>query len=63
MQRYRGESRPTDDALPFRALVRELLLENTTLPAATEAGSENGSCSESARYVTMTYSAKEGLPD
>jgi hypothetical protein len=53
----------TVDALPFRALVRALLPENTTLPAATEAGSENGSCSEPAGYVIMTYNAKEGLPE
>lgn len=53
----------TADALPFRALVRALLPENATLPAATEAGSENGSCSEPAGYVIMTYSAKEGLPE
>lgn len=58
MQVFWAESELTHDVLPFRASVRELLPDNTTLPAAAQAGPQNGSCSEDAGHVTMTEEAR-----
>jgi len=49
-------------AEPFRACGEDLSVSICTVPWATAAGSEKGSCTAAVEYVTLMNSVKVALP-